>query len=635
MSLKIGTTSISDIYKGTTKIDAIYKGTILVYSSAYWLSYGFTYLYNSLVPTTIDSKSVKDKARIKKIYANGVIENQLVKVLRATATASYGITITNNDDGSITISGTENQGTRHYLTIVYPDSSENYIAWSKIVPEHKYLISTNQKTIKFYLNGTGSQFNSFDYDRIATNGTGTSNTDWNLVIEANTTYNNVKVIPQIIDLTQMFGTGNEPIALPDNRIQKILNSGYIANNAGTYKGTDISEFAFSNSICRESDFINKGFTISTNGELASNSNYNATDYIEVKPNTTYKWHRKNNYTGGNTTTRLAEYNSSKVFSVATINSLDDTSAQTITFTTSSTTKYVRLSMRYTDTEVYLSPREIINTSLSFIYQGNGALNSHDTLERLDTEWVFTKNIGNEDLSSLNWTYDSGNSFFASDDLINKIVPPVTTSDKVNAFINVCTTLSYQEFLSQNKPDKAFYCSTAGKLRFTNASLNGDTTLITGTIYYQLATPQVIHIPRKHLGIVDLGSLNWVKTGNHFSTNDIKSTVKIPSNNYQTSNLYCDLYMSEHFNLVYNESSNNSIAIQATPSGSAGALHINDNSKSSLTAQQFAETLQGHYLFYETQDEIADIPFTLDIEAGGTITSDSDVLPNVDFDIKCK
>ena len=77
MPIKKGNTNIGAIYKGTTQIAKVYKGTKLLFENAKWLDYLFNYLYHSLIPTTIDNKSVQDKAKLTKIEGNGVVENQL------------------------------------------------------------------------------------------------------------------------------------------------------------------------------------------------------------------------------------------------------------------------------------------------------------------------------------------------------------------------------------------------------------------------------------------------------------------------------------------------------------------------------------------------------------------------------
>ena len=77
MPLIIGTTNIGDIYKGTTKIDSVYKGTTLVYTSGTWEQWYQTFLYNALIPQTINSKNVLNQAKVVKVEGNGVVENQL------------------------------------------------------------------------------------------------------------------------------------------------------------------------------------------------------------------------------------------------------------------------------------------------------------------------------------------------------------------------------------------------------------------------------------------------------------------------------------------------------------------------------------------------------------------------------
>ena len=56
-----------------------------------WLPYSYTYIYHSLVPTTIDSKNVRNKAKFTKIYGNSEVVNQLVPINQNTETIN-GIT---------------------------------------------------------------------------------------------------------------------------------------------------------------------------------------------------------------------------------------------------------------------------------------------------------------------------------------------------------------------------------------------------------------------------------------------------------------------------------------------------------------------------------------------------------------
>ena len=94
-----------------------------------WQLYSKTYFYNELVPTTINGKNVLNKAKIVKVSGNGVIENQLINPTLATQT-SNGITITNNGDGSFTLTGTASAAT--YFTFLYSTWDTHYYLFKGI-----------------------------------------------------------------------------------------------------------------------------------------------------------------------------------------------------------------------------------------------------------------------------------------------------------------------------------------------------------------------------------------------------------------------------------------------------------------------------------------------------------------------
>lgn len=95
--------------------------------------------------------------------------------------------------------------------------------------------------------------------------------------------------------------------------------------------------------------------LQTTGELdTTNINYITTDYKKVKPNTTYTLKLKNIIDTTSTTRRCIEYDSLKEFvKVGATISSSTNEYKTISFTTSPTTEYIRLSKRITDEEVQL------------------------------------------------------------------------------------------------------------------------------------------------------------------------------------------------------------------------------------------------------------------------------------------
>lgn len=207
------------------------KAMLLLATNNKWLPYSYEYLLNSLVPTTIDNRNVLNQTKIIKLYGNGCVVNQLVALsnIRGTST-NYGITFFNNSDGSLTISGTATQ--RFDMSIVSNVALQS---------SHKYLIKTitgSANYLKTWLSGSASG-ETYDQTMIISP-TSSGNMSIYFTFFANKTYN-FTVFPQIIYLSHSFGLGNEPTSINDNRIQAILNRGYIPYNTGEYVGTDISD----------------------------------------------------------------------------------------------------------------------------------------------------------------------------------------------------------------------------------------------------------------------------------------------------------------------------------------------------------------------------------------------------------
>lgn len=121
----------------------------------------------------------------------------------ATKTVN-GITFTNNGDGTITVNGTATAST--YMDII--------VDWLKLSTDKKYLIigcpsGGRNDTYFLYVNNGGALW---PYD--TGNGSiGTpikTNAIVTICITVGTTANNLVFKPQLFDLTEMYGAGNEP-----------------------------------------------------------------------------------------------------------------------------------------------------------------------------------------------------------------------------------------------------------------------------------------------------------------------------------------------------------------------------------------------------------------------------------------
>ena len=146
----------------------------------------------------------------RKLYTGRTIEwNQLFV---NSVTSSNGVTISNNQDGTMTLNGTANQT---YINFTNLSDAMNQV--------HKYLlyfkVLNNLYNVSLYYgwlnrNGmrTGTILNGESFaicnqtETLAqrAKGNGLAN------FVGGTVFNNVKITVMVMDLTQMFGAGNEP-----------------------------------------------------------------------------------------------------------------------------------------------------------------------------------------------------------------------------------------------------------------------------------------------------------------------------------------------------------------------------------------------------------------------------------------
>lgn len=173
--------------------------------------------YAKTVPTGAKLMSVKS------VGGRSIVWNQLVKPVPAVVTGA-GVKATFSDDGIITLNGTAT--TTGSAVSVQPVKNQK---------GHKYLMIANP--LSGVYGKDQLQFSSQSYGQDST-GHGTiitnesSNEKWyyTLYVYEGVTYDNVKLQPQIYDLTAMFGSGNEPTTVEE--FEKIFPADYYPYNAG-------------------------------------------------------------------------------------------------------------------------------------------------------------------------------------------------------------------------------------------------------------------------------------------------------------------------------------------------------------------------------------------------------------------
>lgn len=263
--------AVSEIQKNTEadaetkrKLDFMWK-----------LNQGISYQYETDANSAYqkDIPSGAKAACVNKIGGKTVAWNQLISQSESTYT-NNGITFKRNNDGSITINGTATDKAYYQFTSI------------KSVVGHKYLVKGGISTSVYVNSFIG--INCIDSGNgIIAKSTSEENNWVRLTIESGTVCENIKVIPQIFDLTQMFGSGNEPSTVAE--FESMFPADYYPYDAGTLMSAQVNEV-----VEQGKNLIDLTNVVSFTGGI----NYKCIPN-KLKNNTKYTFSviNQNNYTG--------------------------------------------------------------------------------------------------------------------------------------------------------------------------------------------------------------------------------------------------------------------------------------------------------------------------------------------------
>ena len=174
--------------------------------------------YQKAVPTGAKLMSVKS------VGGRSIVFNQMVDLSKSKETTADGVTFTFSGDGIVALNGTSNK-----------EGNSIAVAVIKNMKDHKYLIIASPLSNVY---GVGqllftSQVYGADttgHGAIIVNGSSNATWYYTLYLYNGVTYDNVKLQPQIFDLTAMFGSGNEPASVEE--FEKMFPAAYYQYNAG-------------------------------------------------------------------------------------------------------------------------------------------------------------------------------------------------------------------------------------------------------------------------------------------------------------------------------------------------------------------------------------------------------------------
>lgn len=233
-SLKEDLTSKVDktaLVKTDRKLDALWK---LNQGISYEFQTDDTEAYYKAVPSGVKMVSIKS------IGGKTIVWNQL-NLNNKNSVTKNGISFINNKDGSWTITGTcstSNGGSADVLIYKFSD---------KFVSGHKYLVKADKyfgENYGFAINGSSGPVKKAVIINYAFNPI--------IFVKDKVTVDNVTMRMNIFDLTQMFGTGNEP-STPEE-FEAMFPADYYPYNAGELMSASVNEVIYSDTKTQETSY---------------------------------------------------------------------------------------------------------------------------------------------------------------------------------------------------------------------------------------------------------------------------------------------------------------------------------------------------------------------------------------------
>ncbi|WP_418848479.1 hypothetical protein, partial [Ruminococcus sp.] len=216
------TTAVGKIAENTAEISAVKlseKELQRRVNALYDIGQGITHRFETDNGTAY-AKTVPTGAKlmsVKSVGGKSVVWNQLVKPVPTVVTQA-GVKFTFSNDGIVTLNGTAT-------------TTGNAISLQSVKNQkgHKYLMVANPLSGVYGADKLLFSSQSFGQDStghgtIITNESSNAVWYYTIYVYEGVTYDNVKLQPQIYDLTAMFGSGNEPTTVEE--FEKIFPADY-------------------------------------------------------------------------------------------------------------------------------------------------------------------------------------------------------------------------------------------------------------------------------------------------------------------------------------------------------------------------------------------------------------------------
>lgn len=231
-------TAVAKIAENTAEISAVKltdKELKRRVDALYSIGQGITHQFETDSDTAY-AKTVPTGGKlmsVKSVGGRSIVFNQLVDFSNSKEITTKGVKFTLSGDGIVTLNGACTEEGQAIAVAVLTN-----------VKGHKYLLRANPlsgvygvKQLLFSSQGYGDDQTGRGV--IITNGSSNAKWYYTLYVYKGVTYDNVKLQPQIFDLTAMFGSGNESASVEE--FEKMFPNEYYPYNAGEIVSADTEE----------------------------------------------------------------------------------------------------------------------------------------------------------------------------------------------------------------------------------------------------------------------------------------------------------------------------------------------------------------------------------------------------------
>lgn len=426
---------------------------------------------------------------VDKVGGKSVVWNQLLDYTKAPKTTTdNGITYTNNMDGTFTATGTAGDNRYSYIGIPV-----------NVIAHHTYLSTSTQpgSAGKSYLTGEAIGTNAYDRGNGAISSAKKTGVAYLVVqyYEAGQTVAGEIAKPQLYDLTQMFGAGNEPTIEQFKKLfaQKIYpyNSGEIISSTTAnveLEGKNLwndSDPAFTQGL------INAGLLYNSGVWHTDNIVYSSTNVDIIPPLSVLSYdilaadglNARIELFSGETRLLAKDLSSTGKWKHHSINIPSEMVIDRIVvdYASRGMCKIKNIQLERGTTETAYSPHTKQSLSTGFP-ELHSAGTAHDEIV-LDGGAI-RRNVGVVDLGTLNWRYATEYGWWKTESLIGQIATPIYSKDMPNAICGEFEVIIQDD----NFTKSGLSVWTSGGISIKSDKIQSLEDLSGAVLQYELATP---------------------------------------------------------------------------------------------------------------------------------------------------